>query len=298
MTAAIRVGPAGWSYADWEGRVYPSPPGRGFDRLAYLADCFDLIEINSTFYRPPSPSVAADWARRVSSRPVFRFTLKLHRGFTHEAAEVPAAALRSWTAGVAPLRAAGRLGAVLAQFPYSFHCTAANRGRVARLKDLLPADPLVLEARHRSWGTPAAALFLQGLGIGFCNIDQPPVSYSLLPSALATSPVGYVRLHGRNAADWFREDALRDERYDYLYSPEELQEWTGRIRTVAAAAAEVYVVANNHFRGQAVCNACELRSRLEGGKVRVPAPLLAAYPRLRPIAAPEEDRGRPFRLVS
>ena len=298
MTAAIRVGPAGWSYADWEGRVYPSPPGRGFDPLAYLAGYFDALEINSTFYRPPAPSVSAGWARRVAGNPRFRFTAKLHRGFTHEARAVSPAAVREWGAGLQPLREAGLIGAVLAQFPYSFHCTEENRGRVARLKDLLPADPLVLEVRHRSWGTPAAALFLKGLGIGFCNIDQPPVSYSLLPSAQATSPVGYIRLHGRNAADWFREGAGRDERYDYLYSPDELEEWAGRVRTVAAAAAEVYVVANNHFRGQAVCNACELRSRLEGGRVRVPAPLLAAYPRLRPLAAPEHKSDQSFRLDS
>jgi uncharacterized protein YecE (DUF72 family) len=288
MTATIRVGPAGWSYPDWEGRVYPSGKGRGFDRLAFLAGYFDLIEINATFYRPASPAVAAGWARRVAENPVFRFTAKLHRNFTHEETPVSTGELRIWNAGLEPLRAAGLLGAVLAQFPYSFHCTEENRSKLSRIRELFPGDPLVLEARHRSWGAPEVAPFLKEQGIGFCNIDQPPVSYSLPPSAIATSPVGYVRLHGRNAADWFREDAGRDDRYNYLYSAAELTEWTERMRTVGKKVPAVYVVANNHFRGQAACNALEIRSRLEGRKVRVPPPLLAAYPRLREIASPEE----------
>ena len=286
MTAKIRVGPAGWSYPDWEGIVYPPGKRRGFDPLAYLAGYFDALEINSTFYRPPAPSAAARWAERVAGNQDFRFTVKLYRNFTHQAESLTEDEIRRWREGLEPLRAAGLVGAVLAQFPYSFHYTEENRAWVARIRDLFPSDPLVLEARHRSWASPAAPLFLKGLGIGFCNIDQPRVSYSLLPSAIATSPVGYARFHGRNARDWFREGAGRDARYDYLYSAEELEEWVPRIGKMGEESREVYAIANNHYRGQAVCNALELRARLEGRNVSVPPSLLAAYPRLRGIASP------------
>ena len=98
------------------------------------------------------------------------------------------------------------------------------------------------------------------------------------PSAEATGAVGYVRVHGRNAQDWFRKDAGVNERYDYLYSPEELAPWVERTRAVAAETAETYVIANNHYRGQAMANGLMLRSMFEGGPVEAPPQLVAAYP--------------------
>jgi uncharacterized protein YecE (DUF72 family) len=211
----IRVGPAGWSYQDWAGQVYPKPQPRGFDPLTYLAQYFDTIEINSTFYRIPAVTTTRSWARRVSDHPTFRFTAKLWQGFTHEgtASVQDEAAFRQ---AMAPLHEAGKLGAVLMQFPYRFHHTPKDRATVQRLADAFRDYPLVLEIRHRSWDRAEVYEFLQALGIGFCNIDQPQVSYGIGLTRVVTSPVGYLRLHGRNTAMWFAE-ASPAARYDYRY---------------------------------------------------------------------------------
>src|SRR5438045_4441265 len=115
----IRVGPAGWSYTDWEGTVYP-PHGSRFDALAYLASFFDTIEINSPFYRIPPPTHSKSWVRRVASNPDFTFTTKIFRGFTHEKARPTAEDVKAFRNYLDPLRDAGRLGAVLLQYPWSF----------------------------------------------------------------------------------------------------------------------------------------------------------------------------------
>ncbi len=281
---AVRIGTAGWSYRDWEGVVYPPGSGRSFDRLEYLSGYFDAIEVNVTFYRPPQPRFTSDWVRRTASNPDFRFTVKLHRNFTHDTDEQSPEDFRKWKTGIAPLRDAGRLGAVLAQFPYSFHCTEDNRRRLTELADRFPEDPLVIEVRHRSWDRPEVFRFLKDLGLGYCVIDQPRVSHSILPLNSATSPVGYVRLHGRNVRDWFRPNAGRDARYNYLYTPAEIEEWRDRISAIGPKVRDLYVIANNHFRGQAACNALQLASEVRGRRVAVPPPLVDAYPELKEIA--------------
>jgi uncharacterized protein YecE (DUF72 family) len=281
----IRIGPAGWSYRDWAGRVYPAKTSRTFDPLAYLAQFFDTIEINSTFYRIPQPSMASSWASRVAENPRFKFTLKLPQLFTHthEASAADEASLKE---GIAPLQAAGRLGAVLMQFPYAFHHTAANRDYVQQLVHRFGGFPLVLEVRHGSWDRPETYTFLEELGVGFCNIDQPRVSYSLKATQRVTSPVGYLRLHGRNAATWFREDAGRDARYDYLYADDELNEISSLLQAIAARAPEMYLITNNHFRGQAVVNALQLLHKLGDRGIKVPPELVTAYPQLAPLTHP------------
>jgi len=212
----IRIGTAGWSYRDWEGIVYPAGAERSFNRLSYLAGFFDTIEVNVTFYRFPEARFCRDWVSRTGHNPDFRFTVKLHRNFTHDLASADPGDPEKWKKGIEPLGEANRLGAVLAQFPYSFHYTPDNQRHLARLADRLPEFPLVIEVRHRSWDRPEAFQFLRDYGLGYCVIDQPRVSYSILPLNSVTSPVGYIRLHGRNVRDWFRKGAGRDERYNYL----------------------------------------------------------------------------------
>ena len=276
----IRYGPAGFQYKDWEGVVYPDPRPKGFDPLAYLASYFDTIEINSTFYGPARPSTIDSWVRRVEHNPRFRFTAKLYKRFTHERTT-------TWTrdevaevrAGFDPLLESGRLGAVLLQFPWSFRRTPENREWLADVVDTFAHYPLVLEVRHSTWNTPQ---FFEGLaerGIGFVNIDQPLFKNSIKPTALSTARVGYVRVHGRNYQDWFRADAGRDARYDYLYTADELKPWADRTREIAAepATEELYVVTNNHYRGKAVANALMLQSMVEGRTVPAPPPLVAEY---------------------
>lgn len=276
----IRCGTAGWSYDDWAGIVYPAPRPKNFDPLRYLAGFFDTVEINSTFYRPARPEVAHSWAERVAERPEFRFTAKLWRRFTHERQE-------AWTraevdrvrAVFDPLAEAGRLGAVLLQFPWSFRRTQENREWLDDVAREFAGYPLVLEVRHESWNTPAFYRELSERGIGFVNIDQPLFARSIRPSARATSPIGYVRVHGRNYHDWFRADAAPEQRYDYLYTADELEPWAQRARQIAErpGTADVYVITNNHYKGKGVANALMLRSMLEGQPVPGPPPLFAEY---------------------
>jgi uncharacterized protein YecE (DUF72 family) len=147
---------------------------------------------------------------------------------------------------------------------------------IDRFKDY----PLVVELRHASWNKPDIYESFEGLGVGFCNIDQPLFSRSIEPSARATSRVGYVRLHGRNYENWFSESAKPADRYDYLYSPEELQPWIENIKRVAGNAQETYVVTNNHFRGKGIVNALEIKAEIQGEKVPGPASLVGEYPRI------------------
>jgi uncharacterized protein YecE (DUF72 family) len=280
----IRIGPAGWSYEDWEGIVYPPPKkGAKFDPLVYLSEYFDTIELNNTFYRPPAPTMTKSWAKRVQSNPRFKFTAKLYRNFTHARESLTEADERAFKGGLSPLVEAGRLGALLLQFPYSFHNTDPNQAYVKELADRFREYPLVLEIRHASWDRASAYRFLREIQVGFCNLDQPQVSYSIGPTKTVTSKVGYLRLHGRNVKEWFREDAGRDARYDYLYNEFELFEISERIRQIGKAAEEVYVITNNHYHGKAVTNALELKAKLREKNLKVPEVLLEHYPQLKEI---------------
>jgi uncharacterized protein YecE (DUF72 family) len=284
----IRVGPAGWSYQDWEGIVFPPKKGSKFDPLAYLADLFDTIELNNTFYRPPTPQMGKSWSKRVQSNPKFKFTAKLYRNFTHERQSLSETDEGAFKTGLEPLAESGRLGVLLLQFPYSFHDTEENRGYVQRLAGQFKEYPLVLEIRHASWDRASAYQFLREIQVGFCNLDQPQVSYSIGATKKVTSKTGYLRLHGRNVKEWFREGAGRDARYDYLYNEFEIFEITERIRQISKEAEETYVITNNHYRGQAVCNALEIKAKLGEKDVKIPAVLLEHYPQLQELQEEKE----------
>jgi uncharacterized protein YecE (DUF72 family) len=281
--------------------VYPSRRPKGFHEAAYLADFFDTIEINTSFYQPLRPDHAAHWLERVAANPAFLFTAKLWQKFTHD----PSATLqdeRAVRAGFDVLQKAGKLGAVLLQFPFSFHCTRESLAYLTAALKRFADYPLVVELRHSSWQSPETLALLRELHTGFCNIDQPIIGKSLKPSAESTSPVGYVRLHGRRYDTWFSDNPATPayERYNYLYSPEELEPWVRRIHTISQNARNSFVVTNNHFQGKAVVNALQLISILKGSKVKVPDPLRQHYPELDAIAsnAPVEPTlfplGAPF----
>ncbi|HEX8692623.1 MAG TPA: DUF72 domain-containing protein [Longimicrobium sp.] len=291
----IRFGPAGFQYKDWEGVVYPVPKPKRFDPLGYIAEYFDTVEINSSFYGPTRPNTAESWIRRVAHNPGFRFTAKLYQRFTHQRKT-------AWTgdevsevrAGFDPMMREGKLGAVLLQFPWSFRRTDENREWLADVVKTFRDYPLVLEVRHSSWNTPAFYDELAERGIGFVNIDQPLFKNSIKPTSIVTAPVGYVRVHGRNFKDWFRKDAGRDARYDYLYTPAELEPWAERTREIAAEppTEDVFVVTNNHFRGKAAVNALMLQSMVQGEKVPAPPPLFDEYGAvLESYAEPREPEG-------
>ncbi|MEJ2226022.1 MAG: DUF72 domain-containing protein [Syntrophobacterales bacterium] len=267
----LRIGTAGWDYKDWQGVVYPAGL-KGTDRLTFLAGLFQAVEINVTFYRPVAPSMTERWSEAVADQPDFRFTAKLLNVFTHER-RLPDQEVGEYQAGLLPLLSAGRLGVLLAQFPYSFHNTEENRAYLVKLTEVFGAFPLAVQQR-------AVREFLSKIGVDFCNIDQPQVSYSLGRTAWATGPRGYLRAHGRHREKWFEFGDDRQARYDYLYSPEELADLAGRVRELMGKAPEVYVIFNNHPRGQAAANALELAYLLTGRTPPLPSGLLEAFPRL------------------
>jgi uncharacterized protein YecE (DUF72 family) len=294
---AIRVGPAGWSYADWTGIVYPAhrrakaSPGAsrengGFHEAAYLCQFFDTIEINTSFYQPLRPEHCRHWIELVSANPRFVFTAKLWQRFTHDvgASEEDERAVRE---GFDVLRDAGKLGAVLLQFPFSFHRTEENIAGLDKLLKRFSDYPLVVEVRHATWNDKSFYALLHERGVGFCNIDQPVIGRSMKPTERATARVAYVRLHGRRYDTWFSDDPATppSERYNYLYAEHELDPWAARIRRVAEGGDSTFVIANNHFEGKSIVNALQLIHLLSGAKVKVPEPLRHHYPQLERIAS-------------
>lgn len=290
----IWIGPAGWSYADWKGLVYPSSPSSGHE-LELIAQYFDTVEINTSFYRPPRPEITKVWLRKSAANPRFRFTAKLYRRFTHER-DASAAEENEFKDGIAPLMQAGKFGALLVQFPWSFKNAPENRQYLAGLLLRFHEYPLVVEIRHASWNRPDVLAFLREYGAGFCNLDQPVIGRSLAPTENVTAPIGYVRLHGRNYESWFADSGGVDLRYDYLYSREELQEWKRRIESIAARSEATYVILNNHYQGKSVVNALQLRSMTQEKLVPVPPLLLSHYPQLEEYAATLVEQESLFRL--
>jgi uncharacterized protein YecE (DUF72 family) len=285
----IWFGVAGWDYKDWWGPVYPASPPRGFDPLRYLSRYFDLVEINSTFYGAGSAKTSATWVKRINENPRFRFTAKLWKRFTHERKQAwGREEVDQVRRALEPIGSANRLGCILAQFPWSFKRSPENEEWLGDVLRSFAEFPITVEVRHASWNQPDFHSSLSEHGVGVVNIDQPLFHHSIKPSAAVTATVGYVRLHGRNFNNWFREDAESHERYDYLYTEKELKGWLDRIHAVAQKARETYVIANNHYLGKAPANAAMLRKMYGDGEVAVPPELEEAY---RSVLAPLGIRG-------
>jgi uncharacterized protein YecE (DUF72 family) len=308
----IRVGTAGWSYKDWEGIFYPAGMSRRKQHpLEIVARCFDVVEINTSFYGHIKPELAKLWAKIASDvNPSFVFTAKLHRSFTHSplAAMEPTSAAsirpndedeRLAREGLESLAATGKFGALLIQFPVSFKNTSLNREYLETLLRQFIEYPRVVEVRHSTWNNPDTVAYFAERNVGFCNIDQPQIGRSLEPTMHVTSPVGYVRLHGRNYDQWFEAEKAAD-RYNYLYKATELVDWRDRIQTVADRAKTTFVIANNHFEAKAGANALQLKHMLTGRRVLAPEPLLAHYPELKAIADPlgEATQGESLPLLA
>jgi len=277
-------GTAGWSYKDWEGIVYPEKKGRDFHPLVFLARYINVIEINSTFYRPPAVHISLSWIKRVKEYPNFLFTVKLHQIFTHKRTEFSQKDVDNFKLGIEPLRSNGRLAAIFIQFPWSFARSTSHMEYLARLFQLFPGYPMALEVRHGSWNHKDFYSLLEENDVSYCNIDQPVFRNSIAPSAITTNPkFSYVRLHGRNYKNWFKEGAGRDARYDYLYSREELEEWIDKIKELGKKSDKIFVITNNHYRGQALANALQIKNMTTGQKINIPNTLLKQFPDLKEI---------------
>lgn len=291
----ILIGTAGWSYPDWQDVVYPR--SGAFDRLRSVADYLDCVEINSSFYRPPTARMARSWLQALDRRQDFLFLAKAWQRFTHQRASPwTRAEFDLFTTGIEPLRSADRLGGLLFQFPWSFRNNIQNREWLRAVAAEFAGWPIVVELRHDSWLTDETLDFFRAHRLTFCNIDQPALAHCIPPTAHVTAQTGYYRLHGRNARNWFRhEQETYGGRYDYLYTEAELDELLQQIKLVAAQARRTFVVLNNHKDAKALANALQLKARLApGAAVRAPAALREKYPALRACTVADGEQQLPL----
>jgi uncharacterized protein YecE (DUF72 family) len=254
----LLIGTSGFSYKDWVGPVYPEGLPKG-QWLNYYAQEFSTCELNFSYYRIPDSRTLSQIAAKVPQG--FLFSIKAYRGITHER-EDPGPQMEQFSAALAPLIDQGKFACVLAQFPHSFHANQANRDYLSRVREGLADLPVVVEFRSREWIDERTFDELRALDLGFCCVDQPRFKSLIPPVAVATGPVAYVRFHGRNYEKWWRHDEAW-ERYDYSYSDEELMEWVPRISQLDAEAPLTLVYMNNHWQGQAVGTARQLRNLME-----------------------------------
>ena len=314
----IRVGTSGWNYptgrGTWDGVFYPARQARGktFDELAYYAGHFDTVEVNSTFYGQPRPDVTRGWADRTPAG--FEFSVKLYQKFTHprmfkdrlrrsvagasggvEQDELLTALARpnqadldEFRRGVDPLAERGKLGALLAQFPPSFKSGEAERAYLMDLLSAFSGYRVAVELRHRSWSDSFGDTLglLNGFEAAWTQIDEPKFSFSIRQNFLPNvRGFYYMRLHGRNAAQWWRHGKTED-RYDYLYSSEELKEFTETAEAARHIVKKLYLYANNHFSAKSVANAAMIKQQLgEPVEGEYPLEFVQRYPELAHVVA-------------
>ena len=298
---SILIGTSGWNYptgqGTWNGVFYPSRRPRGFDELAYYAEHFDTVEVNSTFYRQPSPGQTTAWLARTPN--TFLVSVKLYQKFTHPDMylarngsndwDVTTGDLDEFRAGVDPIAAAGRLIAVLAQFPASFHSEPETRDYISWLATALGSYRLAVELRHRSWSDRAAETqaLLAAHDATLVQIDEPKfadsIDQDLSAASAGASSLLYVRLHGRNSARWWDHEEMED-RYNYLYPPDELAPFARAATRAARPGRRVAMYMNNHFSAKAVANAAILKHQIGDpvpGEYR--REMVDRYPELRDI---------------
>lgn len=282
---SLYIGTAGWSYPHWNGVVYPKSYAPGSHALECISSYLDVVEINSSFYQFLKPEVVKLWMRKVEANPRFLFTAKMHQRFTH-ARLLDDAEIAKFKQGIAPLARAGKLGALLMQFPWSFRFTAENQDFFIRLRRAFHEFPLAAEMRHDSWMAEEAIGTLLDYRVGFCNIDQPQYMRAMPPTEFLTSSIGYVRLHGRNPNNslgsfdraFQEQSAARARQHDYLYPEAELSEWARRIEHTGRYAERTFVVFNNDAGGKSFVNALQLQASMTGVRGSAPKELRRKFP--------------------
>jgi uncharacterized protein YecE (DUF72 family) len=259
MVAELRIGTSGYSFPDWVGTVYPDGT-RPAEMLSTYARDFDTVEINFTYYRDPTPEIFERMLRKVDAG--FEFVVKAPRGFTHERDRANASAA-GFVEALRPLIEAGQLGGVLVQFPQAFHRGKEAEVYVQALTERLPLEavPTYVEFRHDSWMKEEIYRSLHECGLGFVNVDLPRLRSLPTPSQVVTGQNAYVRLHGRNAAQWHGPSSA-SLRYDYRYSDEELDAWVIRVETMMDSVQKVYVFTNNCHKGSSFVDALRMKQRL------------------------------------
>lgn len=278
----ILIGTSGYSFADWVGPFYP-PGTRSGDYLAFYAHHFDVVEVNSTYYRIPHPRVMAQMEQKTPAG--FRFMVKLNQAMTHEGSRAPGL-YGEFLAAIEPLKQARKVDGLLAQFPWGFKRTPQALAHLEVLRERLPGEPLFVEFRHDSWNVPETGPWLRERRLGFCAVDEPALKGLMPPVTMVTAEDAYVRFHGRNVANWWAGGERRSgapapaaeeprdlfghappvrvaegrprpggDRYDYNYSAPELESWLGKIQALAQQARRTYLFFNNCHAGHAARNA-------------------------------------------
>jgi len=263
----LHIGTSGFSYQDWIGIFYPENTDKK-DMLKLYAQKFKVTEINSTYYRIPHPATFYYLQQKVPAD--FKFVVKANQEMTHNREENPAV-FNDFKTSIKPLLEAGKFACVLAQFPYSFYNTSPNQDYIFRFKDRMEDMPLVVEFRNSKWINNETFRILKKHNIGFCCVDQPQLKGLLPPLAEATSDLGYIRFHGRNKANWWEHEKAY-QRYDYLYTEEELREWIPKIKNITEKTKDQYIFMNNHYKAKAVKNALMLikllREEIKAGEIK------------------------------
>jgi uncharacterized protein YecE (DUF72 family) len=254
-TSTIRIGTSGYSFRDWVGPFYPpGTPARA--QLEYYTRFFRCLELNVTYYRVPDAKLLAGMCERTPAG--FEFIVKLHADITHQHSRDDAL-YASFRAALQPLEDAGRMQGLLAQFPFSFKNTEANRAFLAELRQRFEPRPLFVEFRHASWIVEPMFTFLENLHVGYVSVDEPRLRDLVPPIVRATTDVGYVRLHGRNATNWYAAGPEAGDRYDYRYSDAELSDWRQKIVALARSTRKTFVFFNNCHGGNAAVNALQMQ---------------------------------------
>jgi len=253
----IIIGTSGYSYKDWVGIIYPEGT-KEKDFLQLYSQEFKMVELNFSYYKQPEAKMLQTMVNQTSSD--FLFCIKAHKSLTHEIDAQLSENIAIFKRGISPLIDASKLGVVLFQFPYSFHYTDVNRKYLDELLRAFAGIPLVVEFRNDEWQKDSVYMGLKDRGIGLVNVDEPALKRLPKPTNLVTSDYAYIRLHGRNKANWWSGN--NTTRYDYLYSEGELAEWLPRIMEIIKTAKLLLVAFNNHYKGQAVQNARQLQALL------------------------------------
>ena len=298
----LRIGTSGWNYptgkGTWNGIFYPLPEDRerGFDELRFYSERFNTVEVNSTFYGQPRANATLGWVKRTP--PDFEFAIKLYQKFTHpnmtvDRGPVTQADVDAFKGGIEPLASAGKLGPILIQFPSSFQRSDEAIAYVQWLLTAFTQYPLAVELRHRSWSdAPDTAQLLDEHRAAWVQIDEPKFPSSIRQDLTLgrhgerpRADLYYLRLHGRNAKEWW-DHAESEDRYNYFYSEEELEPIANKVRDVRAMVKKAYLFMNNHFSAQSVANAVTLQHLLdEPIPKRMPAELVERFPDLAKIVA-------------
>jgi len=264
----LHLGTSGFSFADWRGTFYPEKISKA-DMLAFYAARFGAVELNFSYYTMPLYRTIQGIADKVDEG--FHFSVKAHRSMTHEIPESEGDrrnAFIAFISGIEPLVHQGKLGCVLVQFPWAFKPSSQSHDYLGFVSEMLSEIPAVVEFRNSLWVERGevrqrSLQLLKSLGLGYCCVDEPNLKGLMPPLATATSPIGYIRFHGRNAKTWWNHETVQ-ERYDYSYSREELEGWLVKIEAIAERTEDVFVFFNNCSRGQAANNAILMAGLLEG----------------------------------